>query len=120
VALFERGPPYATVRFAVQAIVTAEQISEMAKLAASVHVDAAVLGYVSRLAEESRRHQHVKLGLSVRGCLAMVRTAQDVGRIARAELRHAGRHQGTGRPGAQPPHPARRRGPSSAAPPSSR
>jgi len=61
---------------AVQAIVTAEQISEMAKLAASVHVDAAVLGYVSRLAEESRRHQHVKLGLSVRGCLAMVRTAK--------------------------------------------
>ena len=61
---------------AVQAIVTAEQISEMAKLAASVHVDAAVLGYVSRLAEESRRHQHVKLGLSVRGCLAMLRTAK--------------------------------------------
>ena len=61
---------------AVQAIVTAEQISEMAKLAASVHVDAAVLAYISRLAEESRRHQHVKLGLSVRGCLAMVRTAK--------------------------------------------
>ena len=61
---------------AVQPVVTAEQISEMAKLAAGVHVDAAVLAYVSRLAEESRRHQHVKLGLSVRGCLAMVRTAK--------------------------------------------
>src|SRR5215475_8096329 len=61
---------------AVQAIVTAEQISEMAKLAAGVHVDQAVLAYVSRLAEESRRHQHVKLGLSVRGCLAMVRSAK--------------------------------------------
>ena len=48
----------------------------MAKLAAGVHVDAAVLAYVSRLAEESRRHPHVKLGLSVRGCLAMVRTAK--------------------------------------------
>jgi MoxR-like ATPase len=61
---------------AVQPAVTSEQVSEMAKLAAGVHVDAAVLAYVSRLAEESRRHQHVKLGLSVRGCLAMVRTAK--------------------------------------------
>jgi MoxR-like ATPase len=61
---------------AVTPAVTSEQISEMAKLAAGVHVDPAVLAYVSRLAEESRRHQHVKLGLSVRGCLAMVRTAK--------------------------------------------
>jgi MoxR-like ATPase len=61
---------------AVQPVVTSEQIAEMAKLAAGVHVDPAVLAYVSRLAEESRRHQHVKLGLSVRGCLAMVRTAK--------------------------------------------
>jgi MoxR-like ATPase len=61
---------------AVHPVVTSEQISEMAKLAAGVHVDGAVLAYVSRLAEESRRHQHVKLGLSVRGCLAMVRSAK--------------------------------------------
>jgi len=61
---------------AVQAVVTSEQISEMAKLAAGVHVEGALLAYVSRLAEESRRHQHVKLGLSVRGCLAMVRSAK--------------------------------------------
>jgi MoxR-like ATPase len=61
---------------AVHAVVTSEQISEMAKLAAGVHADGAVLAYVSRLAEESRRHQHVKLGLSVRGCLAMVRSAK--------------------------------------------
>ncbi|HEY3632227.1 MAG TPA: MoxR family ATPase [Jatrophihabitantaceae bacterium] len=61
---------------AVTPVVTSEQVSEMAKLAAGVHVDPAVLAYVSRLAEESRRHQHVKLGLSVRGCLAMVRTAK--------------------------------------------
>jgi MoxR-like ATPase len=60
----------------VRPVVTAEQVSEMAQLAAGVHVDPAVLAYVSRLAEESRRHQHVKLGLSVRGCLAMVRTAK--------------------------------------------
>lgn len=61
---------------AVRPVVTSQQIAEMAVLASGVHVDPAVLAYVSRLAEESRRYQHVKLGLSVRGCLAMVRTAK--------------------------------------------
>jgi MoxR-like ATPase len=61
---------------AIQPVLSAHQIAEMAQLASGVHVDPAVLAYVSRLAEESRRHPHVKLGLSVRGCLAMVRTAK--------------------------------------------
>jgi MoxR-like ATPase len=61
---------------AIRPVVTSQQVAEMAQLVSGVHVDPAVLGYVSRLAEESRRHQHVKLGLSVRGCLAMVRTAK--------------------------------------------
>jgi MoxR-like ATPase len=34
------------------------------------------LSYVSLLAQESRRHAHVKLGLSARGCLAFVRVAK--------------------------------------------
>ncbi len=61
---------------AIRPVVTSQQIAEMAQVASGVHVDPAVLAYVSRLAEESRRHPHVKLGLSVRGCLAMVRTAK--------------------------------------------
>ena len=48
----------------------------MAALADEVHVDPAILAYVSRLAEESRRHPSVRLGLSVRGCLAFVRVAK--------------------------------------------
>ena len=51
-------------------------IVEMSKLADEVHVDPAILGYVSRIAEESRRHPNLKLGLSVRGCLAYVRCAK--------------------------------------------
>ncbi|MDN5795268.1 MAG: MoxR family ATPase [Intrasporangium sp.] len=51
-------------------------IVDMARLADEVHVDPAILGYVSRIAEESRRHPSLKLGLSVRGCLAYVRCAK--------------------------------------------
>jgi len=60
----------------VSALITSKAVAEMSKAADQVHVDSAVLGYVSRLAEESRRAQHVKLGLSVRGCLALVRVAK--------------------------------------------
>jgi MoxR-like ATPase len=61
---------------ALSAVVTAQVVSDMAKLADQVHVDPAILAYVSRLAEETRRHVSVKLGLSVRGCLAFVRCAK--------------------------------------------
>jgi MoxR-like ATPase len=61
---------------AVQPLITAQAVADMARLADVVHVDPAVLAYVSRIAEESRRTRHVKLGLSVRGCLAFVRCAK--------------------------------------------
>ena len=57
-------------------VVTSAVVSDMAALADEVHVDPAILAYVSRLAEESRRHPSVRLGLSVRGCLAFVRVAK--------------------------------------------
>jgi MoxR-like ATPase len=61
---------------AVQPVITASAITQMAQKADGVHVDPAVLGYISRIAEESRRTRHVKLGVSVRGCLAYVRCAK--------------------------------------------
>ena len=61
---------------ALEPVVTSNVVSDMAALADEVHVDPAILAYVSRLAEESRRHVSVKLGLSVRGCLAFVRCAK--------------------------------------------
>ena len=57
-------------------LIASNVIVEMSKLADEVHVDPAILGYVSRIAEESRRHPSLKLGLSVRGCLAYVRCAK--------------------------------------------
>jgi len=57
-------------------LITAEAAVKMSQLADQVHVDASVLAYVSRLAEETRRTKHVRLGLSVRGCLAYVRVAK--------------------------------------------
>jgi MoxR-like ATPase len=61
---------------AVQPVITASAVTQMTKLADGVHVDPAILSYVSQLAHESRQLPHVKLGLSVRGCLAYVRVAK--------------------------------------------
>ncbi|GAB3441337.1 MoxR family ATPase [Phycicoccus ginsengisoli] len=60
----------------LSAVVTSSVVTDMAALADEIHVDPAILAYVSHLAEASRRHVSVKLGLSVRGCLAFVRCAK--------------------------------------------
>ena len=60
----------------VAAIITAKAVAEMADLAATVHVDHAVLSYVSQIAEETRRSNDTKLGASMRGCLSFVRAAK--------------------------------------------
>lgn len=60
----------------VGALITAKAVNDMAALAATVHVDHAVLGYVSRIADETRQSPDVKLGVSMRGCLAYVRAAK--------------------------------------------
>ncbi len=60
----------------VAPLITTKAVSDMAQLATGVHVDASVLSYITRLAEETRRAPEVKLGVSVRGCLAYVRAAK--------------------------------------------
>jgi MoxR-like ATPase len=60
----------------VQPVISAKAAGEMARAADGVYVDVSVLAYISQIAEESRRISQVKLGLSVRGCLALVRTAK--------------------------------------------
>ena len=60
----------------VTPVISANAVAQMSTLANAVHVDPAILAYISHLAEESRRHTHVRLGLSVRGCLAFVRCAK--------------------------------------------
>jgi MoxR-like ATPase len=60
----------------IQNVITTSAITQMSQLADTVHVDPAILGYIAQLAEESRRLRNVRLGLSVRGCLAFVRAAK--------------------------------------------
>lgn len=63
---------------AVGALITSKAIGDMAAMAARVYVDPSVLGYVSQLAEKTRPHvaRQIRLGVSTRGCLAMVRCAK--------------------------------------------
>jgi len=58
------------------ALITTAAVADMADLAASVHVDSAVLRYAAQLAEATRADSACRLGVSVRGSLAMVRIAK--------------------------------------------
>jgi MoxR-like ATPase len=69
----------------VPPIVTADVVVEMAQLARTVHVDPTINDYVSRLVEATRSTTEVRLGASVRGALALVRTAKT---LAAASGRH--------------------------------
>jgi MoxR-like ATPase len=48
----------------------------MADLAATVHVEPAVLRYTAELTEATRKDSSIKLGVSVRGAIAMIRIAK--------------------------------------------
>lgn len=61
---------------AVNPLITSQAVAEMAALAAQVHVDPAVLGYIARIVEETRTASELRLGVSVRGALAYVRVAK--------------------------------------------
>ncbi|MDZ4045413.1 MAG: MoxR family ATPase [Rhodoglobus sp.] len=66
-------------------IVTADVVVEMAQLARTVHVDPTINDYVGRLVEATRTSTEVRLGASVRGALALIRTAKT---LAAASGRH--------------------------------
>ena len=60
----------------VPSVVTSDVIVEMGQLARTVHVDPSINDYVSRLIDATRSTEEVRLGASVRGALALVRTAK--------------------------------------------
>ena len=60
----------------LSSLITTEAMADMSDLGASVHVDGAVLRYVAELAEATRTDQDTRLGVSVRGALAMIRLAK--------------------------------------------
>ena len=57
-------------------VITTGAVGDMADLAATLHVDPAVLRYTAQLAESTRQAPETVLGVSVRGTLAMVRAAK--------------------------------------------
>lgn len=67
------------------ALITTGAVADMADLAATVHVEPAVLRYTAELAEATRTDAATRLGVSVRGSLAMVR-------IAKVRAASQGRH----------------------------
>ena len=91
-------------------MITGTAVTQMSQLADRVHVDPAILSYVSQLAAESRQLRNVRLGLSVRGCLAYVRAAKTWAAADGRGFVVPGRHQGAGRAGPRPPAAARRGG----------
>jgi len=60
----------------IEPVVTSQVVTGMAELADLVHVDESLLGYVIRLAEATRTHPALRLGVSMRGALAYVRCAK--------------------------------------------
>ncbi|MGO4680591.1 AAA family ATPase [Microbacterium sp. 2MCAF23] len=57
-------------------VITTSAVADMADLAAAVHVEPAVLRYIAELVEATRDDTAIRLGVSVRGALAMVRIAK--------------------------------------------
>jgi len=58
------------------AIITPQALVGMADLAADVYVDALVLDYIARLVDGTRTADEVRLGVSIRGALALTRAVR--------------------------------------------
>ncbi|WP_372735661.1 AAA family ATPase [Nocardioides sp.] len=57
-------------------VVDGDVVQDMGKIAGRIYVDRAIITYVRTLAEASREMDQVRLGLSPRGCLALIRVAK--------------------------------------------
>jgi len=57
-------------------IITPQALVGMADLAADVYVDALVLDYIARLVDSTRTADEVRLGVSIRGALALARAVR--------------------------------------------
>ncbi len=60
----------------VTPVITGPAVVDMIELAGTVHVDSAVLDYVSRIVAETRRAPNVTIGVSVRGAIGLIRAAK--------------------------------------------
>jgi len=60
----------------LQAVVTLQDVLELIELAKGVYIDPLILDYIARLIEATRGAVQVRLGASVRGAIALTRTAK--------------------------------------------
>jgi len=60
----------------VAPVITTAAIADMADLVAGVHIDPAVARYTAELAQETRHDPNARLGVSVRGTMAILRAAK--------------------------------------------
>ncbi len=60
----------------VRPVISSGAFAQLGAFASGVTVRPEILGYISHIAEATRRHKYVELGLSPRGCLAYVRAAK--------------------------------------------
>ncbi|MDR1799932.1 MAG: MoxR family ATPase [Bifidobacteriaceae bacterium] len=57
-------------------VITTEAVGDMADLGATTAVDPSILDYIARLCEETRTAPETRIGVSVRGALAMARVVK--------------------------------------------
>jgi MoxR-like ATPase len=60
----------------VSSQLAAEEVVELAAVARTVYVDPTIHDYVSRIVDATRTAREVRLGVSVRGALALIRAAK--------------------------------------------
>lgn len=60
----------------VQPVVKAHDITELQKTVQNIHTDDEIYEYVTKLAENSRNHESIELGISPRGALSVCRMAK--------------------------------------------
>ena len=84
-------------------VVSAAEVMTMIEAVRSVFLADALKAYLVDLAEASRRHPAIELGLSPRATLQLAVGVAGPRRRPRPPLRHARRRQGDGRAGPEPP-----------------
>jgi MoxR-like ATPase len=62
-------------------IMTADELMTIQKLVRTVHVDPSIREYIVAIANATRNHQNIYLGVSPRGSLALYRAAQALGAL---------------------------------------
>ena len=57
-------------------VITGAEAAKLADVASTVHLEPSVLEYIARLAEATRNAPDTRVGVSVRGCVSLVRAAR--------------------------------------------